>query len=91
MKWSKHAHANFGRKCENKKSFKSHKKANLIVQSNNYKQSISLAMLSNASDPWHRLVHQRTILKAKTAHSEARNTEALNMFRLSHENISKPT
>ena len=30
MKWSKYAHANSGRKCENKKSFKSHKKANLL-------------------------------------------------------------
>ena len=38
------------RKCKNKKSFKSHKKANLITQSNNYKQSISLATLRNASD-----------------------------------------
>ena len=72
MKWSKHAHANSGRKCENKKSFKSHKKANLIVQSNNYKQSISMEMLSNASDPSDRLVYQRMILKVKTAHSKAR-------------------
>ena len=63
---------NAGRKCKNKKSFKSHKKANLIIQSNNYKQCISLAMLSNASDAWHRLVHQRTVLKANTAHSKAR-------------------
>ena len=51
---------NAGRKCKNKKSF------------NNYKQSISLAMLSNTSDAWHGLVHQRTVLKANTAHSKAR-------------------
>ena len=41
---------NAGRKCKNKISFKSQKKANLIIQSNNYKQSTSLAMLSNTSD-----------------------------------------
>ena len=70
MKWSKHAHANAGRKCRNKKSFKSNKRANLIIQSNNYKQSISLAMLSNASG--HGLVHQITVFKAKTAHYNTR-------------------
>ena len=64
---------NADRKCKNKKSFKSHKKDNLITQSNNYKQSISLAMLSNTSDVWHGLVHQRTVLKVTSAHSKARN------------------
>ena len=64
---------NADRKCKNKKSFKSHKKANLITQSNNYKQSISLAMLSNASDVLHGLVYQRTVLKVTSAHSKARN------------------
>ena len=51
---------NAGRKCKNKNSF------------NNYKQSISPAMLSNASDACRGLVHQRTVLKANTAHSKAR-------------------
>ena len=64
---------NADRECKNKKSFKSHKKANLITQSNNYKQSISLAMLSNASDVLQGLVYQRTVLKVTSAHSKARN------------------
>ena len=51
---------NAGRNCKNKKSF------------NNYKQSISLAMLSNGSDARRGLVHQRTVLKANTAHSKVR-------------------
>ena len=72
MEWFKHAHAKYWQKCKNKKSFKSHKKPNLIIQSNNYKQSIFLAMLTNASDVLHGLVHQRTVLKANTAHSKAR-------------------
>ena len=63
---------NAGRKSKNKKSFKSHKKANLIIQSNNFKQSIFLAVLTNASDVLQGLVHQRTVLKANTAHSKAR-------------------
>ena len=64
---------NADRKCKNEKSFKSHKKANLITQSNNYKQSISLATLSNASDAWYGLVHQRTVLKVTSAHAKAKN------------------
>ena len=46
------------------------KRPNLIIQSNTYKQSISLAMLSNARG--HGLVHQITVLKAKTAHYNTR-------------------
>ena len=54
------------------KNHLSHKKVNLITQSNNFKQSIFLAMLTNASDVLHGLVHQRTVLKANTAQSKAR-------------------
>ena len=61
---------------------KNHKKANLIIQSNNYKQSISLAILSNTSDAWHRLVHQRTVLKANTAHSKARKHWGFENFKV---------
>ena len=38
------------------------------------------AMLSNASDAWHGLVHQRTVLMANTAHSKAKKRWGLENF-----------